>query len=54
MYEYYYHPSNMAFYFYGNNQLHNPLKYLATEYLNKYTDKSQRYNNINLKPKEIT
>jgi len=29
MYEYYYHPSNMAFYFYGNNKIEDSLNYLS-------------------------
>lgn len=43
MYQYYYHPSNMSFYYYGNNSIEDSLNFLAKEYLNKYQDQTQLY-----------
>lgn len=53
MYEHYYHPSNMAFYYYGKEGISNHLNYLSNEYLNKYSDQSSRYLNISLQPAAV-
>jgi Zn-dependent M16 (insulinase) family peptidase len=53
MYQYYYHPSNIAFYFYGNADLTESLNYLHREYLTHYQDESKRYGNVNLSPAPV-
>lgn len=53
MYEYYYHPSNIAFYYYGNQDITSSLDYLHQEYLSQYKDESHRYDKVNLTPQSI-
>lgn len=36
MHRYYYHPSNMAFYYYGDGDIGGKLEYLEKEYLDRY------------------
>jgi Zn-dependent M16 (insulinase) family peptidase len=50
MYEYYYHPSNIAFYFYGKGDITESLDYLHSQYLAHYKNESQRYGSVNLNP----
>ena len=43
MYDHYYHPSNMAFFYYGRGPIQNELNFLAEEYLSRFTDRSHAY-----------
>ena len=43
MYEHYYHPSNMSFFYYGKGPIEEQLSFLDQEYLRKFSDKSQLY-----------
>ena len=43
MHEYFYHPSNMSLFFYGNRDITQGLKYLSDTYLNHYK-KTHLYN----------
>lgn len=43
MFRYYYHPSNMAYYYYGRGDIKSELEHLHRGYLVNYTDKRSLY-----------
>ena len=52
MYQHYYHPSNMAFYYYGRD-IASHLGYLSEQYLSNYSDQTSRYQHFNLNPNPV-
>lgn len=43
MHSYYYHPSNMSFYYYGNQEIAPKLEFLDENYLKNYQNEEQKY-----------
>lgn len=43
MHEYYYHPSNTSFMFYGNSDIDSKLQMLGENYLRNYSNEEGRY-----------
>lgn len=43
MHAYYYHPSNMSFYYYGNQDITHKLEFLHENYLKNYQNEEHKY-----------
>lgn len=43
MHQYYYHPSNISFFYYGNQDITPKLEFLETQYLSQYQNEEKKY-----------
>ncbi len=54
MHRHYYHPSNMSFFFYGNNLIEKSLRNLDINYLSQYSNNTDSYKHHKIiTPREV-